>query len=272
MRNTHRPPGLNGIIPLTACRADQRVSWTMRVPSRPPEGEAYPLAVIVHGTERGADACRDAMTQFCEEMGVAVLCPLFPAGIEDPNDLHNYKFIEYRGIRFDHLLFEIIDDAAAQVPLLNDRFLLQGFSGGAQFVQRMLLLHPERLAAVSIGAAGRYTLLDSQTPWWLGTADLQQRFGVTPSPTAMAEVPVQLLVGEDDTDTSETMDRSGSNWTPGLEKQGENRQDRIRYYQQNLAQHGIDSTLQIMPGVGHEGLKALPYAAEFFTAVLQQRR
>jgi len=51
---------------------------------------------------------------------------LFPAGIIDPDDLHNFKFLEYRGIRFDLVLLAMIDEVNRRVPLETERFLLHG--------------------------------------------------------------------------------------------------------------------------------------------------
>lgn len=262
---------VSGPTPFFASQADQRFSYAMYVPKPRPDGEKYKLAVIVHGTGRTANKYRDLMADFCEEHGVVALCPLFPAGIGDPDDLHNYKFIDYNGIRFDHLLFSMIDEAAARVPIETEQFMLHGFSGGGQFTQRMLLMYPERLIAASVGAAGRFTLLDNDTDWWLGTRDLKERFGVTADAEKIAKVAVQLIVGELDVDTWETMDRNGSNWVDGLEKQGTTRRERIAYFQKNLAEHGIASRLDTMPGVAHDGAKAIPYATEFFSSVLRNR-
>jgi pimeloyl-ACP methyl ester carboxylesterase len=88
----------------------------------------------------------------------------FPAGIGDPNDLHNYKFIDYQGILFDLVLLAMFEKVAARWHIRTDRFALHGFSGGGQFAHRFLLLHPDRLHGVSIGAPGRVTLPTSERP------------------------------------------------------------------------------------------------------------
>lgn len=263
---------VSGPTPFFASQADQRFSYAMYVPKPRPDGSKYRLAVIVHGTGRSASKYRDLMADFCEEHGVVALCPLFPAGIGDPDDLHNYKFIDYKGIRFDHLVFSMIEEAAQRVPIYTDKFMLHGFSGGGQFTQRMLLMYPERLIAASVGAAGRYTLLDNETDWWLGTKDLEERFGVKADAEKIKEVAVHLVVGENDVDTWETMDKNGSNWVDGLEKQGTTRRERIEYFKQNLAEHGIEAQLDTMPGTAHDGAKAIPYATDFFSSVLRSRK
>src|SRR5690606_1815600 len=111
-----------------------------------------------------------------------------PAGIIDPHDLHNYKFIEYEGIRFDLALLSMVEEVSERYNVHSDRFYLHGFSGGGQFAHRFLYLHPERLAAVSIGAPGRITELDDSKKWWLGTGGMAERFGIEISIDAIREV------------------------------------------------------------------------------------
>ena len=260
---------LTGPTPHIASARDPRFSYLMYVPERR-EGDParYPLIVVQHGTGRTAEVYRDAFAPFAEKHRAVVLAPLFPAGIDDPDDLHNFKFIEYHGIRFDLLLLEMIEEAARRVPLHTEKFLLHGFSGGGQFTHRFLYLHPERLHAASVGAPGRMTLLDGTTRWWLGTADLEDRFGIKADPARIAQVSLQLVVGELDTEGWEINNPGDSNWLPGLEEQGATRIERLRTLQRNWAEHGITARLDLVPGVGHEGDRVLGPVMEFFGETL----
>lgn len=256
---------VSGATTVFALQADQRFSYAMYVPAQAQTAEeGLPLVVIQHGTGRSSGQYRDLMAEFCERHGVVALAPLFPAGIEDPNDLHNYKFLEYRGIRFDELLLSMIEEVAERVPIDTEKFMLHGFSGGGQFAQRFLFVHPQRLSAVSIGAPGRLTMIDNTQDWWLGVRDFETRFGRSLDIDAIRRVPIQLLVGELDVETWETLDRSSSNWVDGLEKQGANRRERLENFRLNLADHDIDSQIDIMPGEAHNGRAAIPFANEFF--------
>ncbi|MFG1955657.1 hypothetical protein [Micromonospora sp. NPDC048830] len=264
---------VSGPTTVFASQSDQRFSYLMYIPKRiATDPDKYPLVVIQHGTGRTAGQYRDLMASFCEKERVVVLAPLFPAGIDDPDDLHNYKFIEYRGLRFDTLLLDMIDEAAQRVPIDTSRFMLHGFSGGGQFAHRFLYLHPDRLMAVSVGAPGRLTLLDDTSDWWLGTRNVRELFGVDIDLPAIRGVPVQLVIGELDIETWETNDRSGSNWLDGLEKQGNNRRERMETFRGNLRQNGIDPRVDIVPGVAHDGRAVLPVVREFFADVLAQSR
>jgi poly(3-hydroxybutyrate) depolymerase len=258
-----------GATTMFASQADQRFSYCLYVPARrETDAETFPLVVIQHGTGRTAAQYRDAMADFCEEHRAVVLAPLFPAAIEDPEDLHNYKFIEYRGIRFDLLLLRIIDEVGEKFPIDTGKFFLHGFSGGGQFVHRFLYLHPDRLRAASIGAPGRITMLDDSEPWWLGTKDLEGIFGKAADVAAISAVPIHLVVGELDTDTWETNNRNESTWLDGLEKQGDTRVERIQSLKRNLASHGISAHLDIVEGMAHDGMKALPAVRRFFATIL----
>lgn len=260
----------SGPTTMFAAQIDQRFSYAMYVPARRDDHpDKYPLVVIQHGTGRTAGQYRDLMAEFCEANAAVLLAPLFPAGIDDPHDLHNYKFIDYRGIRFDEILLRIVDEAAERVPIETDRFLLHGFSGGGQFAHRFWYLHPERLRAVSVGAPGRITLLDDDAAWWLGVRDVERLFGRPVDVEALKDVAVQLVIGELDVDTWETNDRSGSNWLDGLEKQGDTRRERLETYRVNLEAHGIVPRVDVVPGVAHDGRAMLPRVGDFFAAVLR---
>jgi poly(3-hydroxybutyrate) depolymerase len=258
----------SGATTVFAYGADQRFSYCLYLPERTDTGDAMPLVVLVHGTERGNAAYRDAFASFAERHGCAVLAPLFPAGIDDPEDLHNYKFIAYHGIRYDRVLLGMVDEVAARYPVDGSRFCLHGFSGGGQFTHRFLYLHPDRLAAASIGAPGRITRLDGDQPWWLGTRGFAEEFGQGIDLAALARVPVQMVVGDRDTDTWEITNPGGTNWMDGAEKTGRTRIERLRTLQADFEEHGVAVRFDLVPGVAHSGTGVLDAVRGFFSDVL----
>lgn len=258
-----------GATPIFASAADQRFHYCLYVPAAPVAGR--PLVVIVHGTGRSGPQYRDAFAGFAEEHGCVVLAPIFPAGIDDPEDLHNYKFIDYHGIRFDRILLGMVDEVTeryGRYGVDGTRFLLQGFSGGGQFAHRFFYLHPGRLAGVSIGAPGRITQLDDAQPWWLGTAGFADRFGAPIDHAALRRVPVQMVVGDRDVETWEINNPGGSNWMDGAEKTGRTRVERLRTLQANFEEHGITVRFDLVPGVAHDGMGVLHAVRDFFAALL----
>jgi poly(3-hydroxybutyrate) depolymerase len=254
-----------------ACQVDQRFSYCLYVPGETGPGPA-PLVVVQHGTERNFLLYRDHLQEFAEQWRAVVLAPLFPAGIEDPDDVHNFKFLKYRGIRFDEVLLAMVDEVAARYPVDGSRFYLHGFSGGGQFVHRFLYLHASRLAAASIGAPGRVTLIDDDQRWWLGTADLADVFGQPLDIEALRQVPVLMVVGDRDTDTAEINNAGDSNWLEGVERTGRTRIERLRALERNYRAHGIDVRFVLVPGVAHRGSLVLPAVQEFFAGLIQTSR
>jgi dienelactone hydrolase len=255
-----------------AAQADQRASYCLYVPTSYEDdaAEPYPVVVAMHGTLRTFQAYRDGFADFAEANRAVVLAPLFPAGVGRAGDPDGYKFIEFEGIRYDELLLAILDEVAALYRLDVERVLLHGFSGGAHFAHRFLYLHPERLRAVSIGAPGAVTLLDFDRPWWIGVADVEERFGRAVDVDALRRVAVQTVVGELDTETWEITIPQGSwKWMPGANDSGVTRIDRIRALADSLEAAGIAVRRDVVPRIGHSGTKALGPVKEFFAEQLE---
>ncbi|MGP4021350.1 alpha/beta hydrolase [Saccharopolyspora sp. 5N708] len=259
-----------GATPLFASRYDQRFSYCLHVPQQhDPDGEALPLVVLQHGTGRRGPQYRDNFSEFAEEHGCIVLAPLFPAAIGDPDDLHNFKFIRYGDIRFDLVLLAIVDEVGERYNVRTQRFLLHGFSGGGQFAHRFFYLHPDRLAGVSIGAPGRITLIDEDRPWWLGLRGIEDAIGATPKLGELAAVPVQMVVGSQDTETWEINNPGDSNWMDGAQDAGRTRVERLTTLRENFEKHGIAVRFDIVDGVAHEPMRVLDPVRDFFAGLLR---
>lgn len=264
-----------GKTTMFACQYDQRFSYCLYVPQDYDEDgdTTYPVAVIVHGTNRPAQEYRDRFADFAEREQCIILAPLFPSGIIEPGDLNNYKFIKFHDIRFDHVLLAMIDEVAESYRIEPDRFLLHGFSGGGHFAHRFFYLHPGRLLGVSIGAPGVVTLLDERYPWWVGVSGLQEEFGVSLDIPAMREVAVHMVVGGDDTETWEITVPEGSRlWMPDANMAGVTRIDRLASLRDSFESHDIQVRHDVAPGVAHNGYQTLEYVQEFFSDVLSKQR
>ncbi|MFF0764246.1 PHB depolymerase family esterase [Streptomyces sp. NPDC003328] len=253
----------SGVTAFFALQSDQRFSYCLYVPTAHQQAtEPLPLVVVVHGTNRLAERYRTHFRDFAEEHGCIVLAPLFPAGVADPEDLHGYKRLLHQGIRYDTVLLDIVEQIGSRYTVDTARFLLHGFSGGGQFAHRFAYLHPERLTALSVGAPGRITRINPEAPWWLGTADVAERFGREIDLGVLRTVPVQMLVGDADTDTWEIAE-------PGLDVGGDTRIERMLALRDNWEQHGIRVRFDLIPGMGHSGSAALPHVQRFFAGILE---
>jgi len=217
----------------------------------------------VHGTGRNPFAYRDAAREFADAHRCLILCPLFPCGIPDPRGTENYKFLSFKGIRFDLLLLDMIREAAAIYRLDAQRFCLFGFSGGAHFAHRFFYVHPERLAAVAVDAPGVVTLLDFDRDWWCGVRNFPSLFGKELDLEAMRTVAVQTIVGGEDTATWEIAVQPGwPFWMEGITASGSTRVERLAALRDSWQRAGIAVEHRVVPGVGHELL--LAPALDFF--------
>lgn len=258
-----------------ASRFDQRFPYCAYVPDDYEEDgdKTYPLAVIVHGTERGMLAYRDAFADFAEDNGVIVLCPLFPANICFPGDLSSYKMLRAGNLHYDAVMLDMIEEIRERYRIAGDRVMMYGFSGGGHFTHRFLYLHPERLMAASIGAPGVVTLLDFDHDFWVGVRDFEAVFGKKIDLDAARKVPVQMVIGGDDHETWEiTITPEDALWMPGADLAGADRNDRLRSLKKSFEQHGIGVRLDVVPGVAHNDRKLIAHVKEFFTETLSAVR
>lgn len=264
-----------GATTMFASRLDQRFSYCLYVPQsyREDDDAVYPLAVTVHGTDRTAQGYRDAFIDFAEENQCIVLAPLFPAGIDEPAELNNYKYLDYRGIRFDLLLLDMVDEISELYRLAAEKFLLTGFSGGGHFTHRFLLTHPDRVLGAAIGAPGVVTLLDESKRWPAGVAGLAEALDITLDIEEIKKVPVQMVVGGADTETWEIgVDRDSPIWIEGVNDHGVNRQVRMLALKASFEEHGVSVRHDIVPDVAHVALAVFDTVGEFFSEVLATRQ
>jgi len=278
-----RPPGHGirlshydfGRTTTYAARVDQRFHYCCYIPGDYEEeaSKRYALAVIVHGTERGMAAYRDRFADFAEANDCIILAPLFPVGITRPYELNSYKMLRADDLHYDAILLSMVEEVASRYRLEEERFLLYGFSGGGHFSHRFFYLHPERLRGVSIGAPGVVTLYDEGHDFWVGLRDFEARFGKALQPEVMREVPVQMVIGAEDTATWEiTITPKDAWWMEGADLAGANRQDRMASLKASFEAHGIPVRQDVVPGAGHDGSAVLEPVKAFFTKVLAGQR
>ena len=103
-----------------------------------------------------------------ESLGVILLIPVFPRPSRESLDYGilalNRKTIiqdEYKElVRVDNQLIKMIEELKYKLNnrgiIFEDKILMEGFSGSAQFINRFSILHPDIVKAASIGAAGGY--------------------------------------------------------------------------------------------------------------------
>jgi predicted esterase len=227
----------------------------------------------MHGTGRSFIEYRNAFAAFARWHNCIVLAPLFPVGVLGDDNRSGFKYIAEGDIRYDTVLLDIVAEVEARYGVAFAQFALFGYSGGGHFAHRFLYLHPARLWAVSIGAAGSVTLPDASRDWWVGIRDLEARFGIAFDAGAVARVPIQVVVGAADLETWEITHREGGRyWMPGANDAGRTRPERAKTLANALEALGARVRFDLIPNMAHDGMKAIGTVESFVADVLAARR
>jgi poly(3-hydroxybutyrate) depolymerase len=263
-----------GCTTVYAARRDPRFSYCLYVPPRLRSASVRPeLIVVVHGSPRAFMDLRDRFQDLGLANNAMILSPLFPVGVNGDGNPDGYKYLSEPMLRYDDILLDIVAEVGVRWAVPFDRFALFGFSGGAQFVNRFLLLRPERLWAASLGAPGSVTLLDNGRDWWVGSGNIEERFGIALNLDALRRVPVQMLVGSADLDTSEITHREGGrNWMPGANDAGATRPERLAALHRSLSAAGVAVTHEVILGATHEVAPVIERAKPFLATQLSRFR
>jgi len=242
-----------------SCQYDPRFSYFVYVPQNWLEADrpsSYHLLVVIHGTERSPEMYRQKLKPFAEKTNTIIMAPLFPAGLIDPKQIENYNLLRFHDIEFDTVLLHMIDELAERFPINKDEgFNLHGFSAGGQYVHRFFYLYPGYLKNLSIGAPGNITFLDFNLLWPKGIGGTEQVFGKSVDLEQLKKVPVQIVVGEEDTyihNPDESMNRLELNHALFV----------------NMKSLGLNVRFDLQPGAGHNGFQVLSLVTSFFEGSL----
>lgn len=260
-----------GKATIYASKVDARFPYALFVPYRFDQMDRTETTILVamHGTGRTQLTYRDLFSEFAEYHNCIVVAPLFPAGVLGDSNLHGYKFIEEGDIRYDRVMLGMIDEVAERFLVDGERVLMFGFSGGAHFTHRFTILHPGRIRAASVAAPGAVTLIDPTRPWWVGTADVEERFGIRIDAQAYKGLPMHFVVGGADMETWEiTRLPNDRYYMPGCNDSGATRIDRIRSLAESFENAGARVRLDIVPGKTHDERSMARRTRDFFHDVL----
>lgn len=264
-----------GNQPFWLCQHDRRFSYCSYAPGTLPQQGKRPLIVVIHGSGRVAESYRDAFADLADSLGAVVLAPLFPCGVEGPEDTESYKFCVTAQTRFDLALLAMVDELNVRMggTLDADRFAIFGYSGGGQFAHRFAYLHAHRLLALSIGAPGKVTVMDETLPWWRGLAGLSALAGLPLALEQLRALPVQLVIGSQDSDEADVVTQPDSpHWMDGINAAGRNRLALLESLHQSLKTQGVAARLDVVDGVAHDGFAVLEPVFSFFADVLGRAR
>lgn len=221
-------------------------------------GSTSPIVVLVHGIARNAAEHVFRFRSVAEQAGVILVAPLFSS-----KSYGQYQQVVDRdsGVRADLALFDILETVATETAAPIDSFYLFGFSGGAQFAHRLMMLHPQRIAAVAVAAAGWYTLPHSGLRYPFGIASNPIPGGCF-DPEAFLAVPRHVLVGDQDVSRDESLRR-----TRKLDRlQGKTRLARARSWFDAMEHSSHERAVCVAPG----SFTLLPGTAHNFTEATER--
>jgi pimeloyl-ACP methyl ester carboxylesterase len=164
---------------------------------------ATPL-VAVHGIRRRGREQVELLADRARSQGRVVIAPIF-----DAERWPRYQQAVIGG-RADKALLRLWNELQAEGLINNNRFILTGFSGGAQFAHRFAMLHTEKIERLIVASAGWYSFPgDAEFPYGLSTpAGRQATEALRKNLPAFLAIPITVTVGERD-DRLDPNTRSG---------------------------------------------------------------
>ncbi len=159
--------------------------------------------VAVHGISRNDAEIAEHFAPLADHYGTVLVVPHFGA-----NSFPDYQRLGRRGPAADRALLRLLDRLAAQGAIAPGKVFLFGHSGGAQFVHRFVMAHPDRVARYVASAAGWYTLPDPALAFPYGIGACAERPDLAFRPEAFLAVPGQALVGVRDVNAGPSLRRS----------------------------------------------------------------
>lgn len=166
--------------------------------------------------------------------------------------------------RIDKQLNSMVDDArlilAEKDILLQDKFLLNGFSASASFANRFTALYPERVAAVAAGGINCMTILpmehlqDCELIYPVGIADIKQIAELEFQLSVFADVPQYYYMGAEDKNDTLPFDDAFSQPEREIiiKVLGEDMGDRWEKCKIAYESQTVHTEFRMFPGVGHE--------------------
>lgn len=208
------------------------------------------VLVCVHGVSRNALEQIQIFRPYAERYGFALIAPLFTAAI-----FRDYQRLgrQGHGPRADLALIRVLQTIALKTPLNTSKVALFGFSGGAQFVHRFAFAHSQRVSSIVLGAAGWYTMPDTNESYPFGTANAKGLDAVRLNVRAATRLPILVVVGSEDADANDPE----LNCSAKVLQQGPNRLARAKNWVGAMnayaSRHGGRANLEfrVLPGIGH---------------------
>ena len=206
--------------------------------------------VAVHGISRRAREQAELLGPMSRRLGLALAAPRFG----------RRRFDDYqrlgragRGERADLALLDWLDALAGQHGIDARRVWLVGYSGGAQFVHRFALVHPDRVRGYVAAAPGWFTWPDTTVRFPFGAAASRRLPDAAPCLDAWLRVPAVAAVGTLDSGPHQAL----RDTTRVRSQQGGSRIERARAWVAAMNARAVERGIpphfgyEELPGAGH---------------------
>lgn len=211
--------------------------------------------ISVHGVTRQVREQLTGWATLADRLGLALVAPHF-----GEVDHQGYQRLAARAGEpsSDIALLRLLDRLRTDGRLRSGPVYLFGFSGGAQFVHRFAMAHPEVSAGVIVASAGYYTFPDRLTPFPYGLAT--RRSSLDLRLEEFLRIPLLVVVGEADVHRDRRFRRR--TWLDLW--QGHTRAERAERWAEALRREaerrGIPPNISFLrlPGAGHSFLECMP--------------
>lgn len=224
---------------------------------RPRESTSTPLTLVsVHGVSRNAKEHLLAWRPYADRCGFQLVVPEFPT-----RTFRGYQQLEFGsgGESPDALLAELMSRLPGLTGFRSVQACLFGFSGGAQFVHRLLLTQPGVAQAAVLVAPGWWTLPEGSLPFPIGCGAVPQRPGLRLDVRYWLGLPILVTVGDGDTERDANLRQDV--FTD--ERQGRTRRERAERWVRELGEIAKRETVpslarfQLIAGAGHDFLACM---------------
>ncbi|XZE54303.1 dockerin type I domain-containing protein [Planctomycetaceae bacterium SH139] len=194
-----------GVFHRFGLAGESRTDFMYRVALIGDVGPDTPVLVGVHGRGGAIESYTHRWLRIAADPDnsvedLIIVAPWFRVG----GRYHSYNHLNWEydsGRTADQVLIDILADLEDQGMGQTDQIKLFGYSGGGQFSQRFATAHPDRVAAVVVGAPSSHAVPDFVKPYPYGLADNPAE----PRPVdvdfdlpAVLRTPTMFWVGQDD--------------------------------------------------------------------------
>jgi len=221
----------------------------------PEDGQVDQVIVLVHGISRKNRWLIESFWPLVRERNIALVAPLFSeAKHKDFQRLGRSG----KGPRADLAMDAILAEVSKLTGWQQGKAYFFGHSAGAQYVQRYMFAHPQKVIRAALSAAGCYTFPRNDN-YPLGIREADDLPGVHFEPLRFLRIPTAVFIGLEDTVRDESL-----NCSRRVDRlQGKNRLERARNWVQAMhiasCQYFLKPTTELfeIAGISHDYAEAV---------------